>query len=210
MPELILLIIVAIAGMVIAKISKSSKTTNGNFKLENDNLTQWETQFSDFPFRHYWNGYGIAIDPQGERIFLQSFHFGSSIQKIYSFDDLREWRYQIAKGGKVSYGPVIGSVTANIALDIRAKRENAEITKNNELESGFFVTVKDINMPEWQIRFPNTPTLDFELKRWMEIFRQYVNENKKISSIKCLNCSTHNEYSAKFCSKCGRDLSRNG
>ena len=42
--------------------------------------------------------------------------------------------------------------------------------EKNEAESGFFVQVKDIDMPEWQVRFAPNSSLEIELKRWMKSF----------------------------------------
>jgi len=38
------------------------------------------------------------------------------------------------------------------------------------------VQVKDVDHPEWQIRFPYNKDLKKNLLRWMEIFEQKVNQ----------------------------------
>ncbi|WP_052012568.1 DUF4755 domain-containing protein [Pectobacterium betavasculorum] len=58
----------------------------------------------------------------------------------------------------------------------------------NQNETGFFITVRDIQNPEWHIRFfpkegsfksqQGLNSLRKQMNQWMEVFDQIVNGNK--------------------------------
>jgi len=47
-----------------------------------------------------------------------------------------------------------------------------------------FVRTKDVDLPEWRIEFDYKPSMDRELKQWMEILTQFVGENRSSSNRK--------------------------
>lgn len=51
---------------------------------------------------------------------------------------------------------------------IAAAGHNARNARRNRKESGLFISVRDIDRPEWRIDMPN----EKNQKRWMEILRQ--------------------------------------
>lgn len=56
------------------------------------------------------------------------------------------------------------------------------MTRKNMDDSGFFISVRDIDYPEWRIAFKyriglKERQMEMELKKWMEIFDQIVNNN---------------------------------
>lgn len=145
------LIIIALGWWVIKADAKASSL--GTKFQEPLNLAP---ELSKSDYSHIYNDTAIAINRESSTIFLANKHD----RKTYSFDDVREWRYNLATmrpGGGV--GEAIGEL-------IRIKNE-----------SGLFVAVKDIDFPEWRIEFKQDSKIEGELKRWMEIMRQCINNN---------------------------------
>lgn len=104
---------------------------------------------------------GIAVDPGKETVRLKN---GSNIQ-TYPFSAIRGWRPNLSTGGAIvgatgAAGPAAGSA------NLRNERENRK-------NSGLFVSVRDIDHPEWRIDMPN----ENNQKRWMEILRQSINND---------------------------------
>lgn len=116
-------------------------------------------EFSGADFSHVYSDTGLALNNSTQTIFLVA----GDKQKLYSFADIRRWRYVFADHD-IPSGAGLG--------------QRAGIESRNADESGLFVEVKDINAPEWHIKFAyNSGTLA-ELKRWMEIMRQCVNNDR--------------------------------
>jgi hypothetical protein len=99
---------------------------------------------------------GIALNPDTKQIALAK----GRLRKTYSFADIREWEASQITPGMTAFGGMAGT-TQNLRAMAVAKAG-----------SGFFVTVRDIDNPKWQIPMPEK-----EQHRWMEIMRQTVNEN---------------------------------
>lgn len=98
---------------------------------------------------------GIAIDPASKKIALMR----RGKRKIYDFADVRDYRWSIQQGGGYSgVGP----------LDFSALGENMRISRNNRENTGLFIRVRDIEVPEWQILFRRKS----EMQRWYEILQQ--------------------------------------
>ena len=56
------------------------------------------------------------------------------------------------------------------------------VNMRNKKESGFFVSVRDVENPEWRLAFRYMSgrwqrKMEIELKKWMEIFDQCINNN---------------------------------
>lgn len=116
------------------------------------------SEFSGVDYSHVFADTGIALSKAASTVFLIS----GDKKKLYSFEDIRKWRYVFKDGG----------VSSDDSL---ARRGGIEA--RNASESGFFVQVKDIDNPEWHIKFDYNNHTETELKRWMEIFNQIVNKN---------------------------------
>lgn len=113
-------------------------------------------------YKHVFKDWAIALDAPAQKLFLRSKFNGKPVSKTYSFSDIREWRRNITTGGNV------------VGTGAQVVGHNVAQAMMNEQESGFFVSVRDIEYPEWRIAFAPNNKRDMELKRWMEIFSQYV------------------------------------
>lgn len=112
-------------------------------------------------YEHMEHGTLIILNPGARRL-------GVSVggkSKVYSYDDLRSWdvRKVSRGGGAVGYG-VTGTVAAgsqNIAASMEA-----------DCQTGLFLTVRDIDHPEWRISMYGAD----DRARWAEILRQEIDE----------------------------------
>lgn len=112
-------------------------------------------------YSHTFRKCAIAVDVKNQRVYLAQ----NGKSKIYDYADIRGWRTNLSSGGAV-FGAGMHAAMANMAN-----------SNQNIKSSGFFVRVKDVDHPEWQIQFKYNKQYDHELKRWMEIFEQKVNNN---------------------------------
>ena len=110
----------------------------------------WSLSTKDCQFKHFYNGSRIALDTNNMIIYLSQ----NGIQRSYPFSDIRYFEYFYRKD--------LGGSSFRQLISHRA-------------ESGFFVTVRDIDYPKWRIEFPYNKEIEKNLLRWMEIFRQHVN-----------------------------------
>jgi hypothetical protein len=104
--------------------------------------------------RHCLADTGIAIDPTEKKIAL----IRPGHRKVYDFADVRDYRWSIQQGGGNSGGP----------LDFAALAESRRVSRSNRANTGLFIRVRDIEIPEWQILFQRRS----ELQRWHEILQQ--------------------------------------
>lgn len=58
---------------------------------------------------------------------------------------------------------------------IAAPFYNLQAGKENAANTGFVIAVKDVDIPRWRMAFKLDKNVENEMLRWMEIFRQYVN-----------------------------------
>jgi hypothetical protein len=126
-----------------------------------------ETALANLPevkgadYKHIFNTSAIALNKGSQTLFLADGH----TRKTYSFADVRKWSYEVLSGG----GVVGGGGLQQVAI-------NRQVNQANRDGSGFFVEVRDIDHPKWQIKFEHDSKMETELLRWMEILRQYINE----------------------------------
>lgn len=106
-------------------------------------------------YQDYNNSTGIAVTTNHKLVLLA----GQQL-KAYDFRDVRQWRVSLQNGGIVLGGGINGAVLNGI----EAKR-----AANN---TGLFVSVRDIENPEWHIKFMNKAMLN----KWYEILQQEINE----------------------------------
>ncbi|EFM4641690.1 TPA: DUF4755 domain-containing protein [Klebsiella pneumoniae] len=137
------------------------KNNSSTFNYFNDN--------NDGIYLHKFNECEIRLDTNKKEVFLKN----EEGAKTYSFDDIKEWSYNITYGGEVA-GAGLSSI-----------RENGKTLGQNLSETGLFIRVKDVRKPEWHIRFyPRNSAfnshnglndLKAQLNQWMEIFDQNLN-----------------------------------
>ena len=137
------------------------KNNSSTFNYFNDN--------NDGIYLHKFNECEIRLDTNNKEVFLKN----EKGAKTYSFDDIKEWSYNITYGGEVA-GAGLSSI-----------RENGKTLGQNLSETGLFIRVKDVRKPEWHIRFyPRNSAfnshnglndLKAQLNQWMEIFDQNLN-----------------------------------
>lgn len=110
-------------------------------------------------FDYAQEGTGIAINKQSKTLSLQI----NGFSKTYPYADVREWVSQEERAGQVVAVGLQG---------LAALGANARAAKDAEANTGFFVTVRDIDNPQWRIAMKDKPTR----ARWMELLRQEINE----------------------------------
>lgn len=111
-------------------------------------------------FEHALEDTAIAINTQARTLSLR---IGVK-WKTYPFTDIRDWRVSKHTAGQVVAGNVTGAMAA-LGSNIRASRDADAAT-------GLFVTVRDIDNPQWRIAMYDVATQ----ARWMEILQQSINE----------------------------------
>lgn len=100
-------------------------------------------------------------------------------EQTYSLSDIKTWRYDLKNSGKM--------IGIGITNGIVAKSQNDSNRLKDAKNSGFFISVKDIQSPEWQVRFfPKKGRFsddvgfrdtELQMKRWMQVFEQVLNKN---------------------------------
>ncbi|WP_426111191.1 DUF4755 domain-containing protein [Massilia sp. PWRC2] len=108
---------------------------------------------------------GIALDPDNKVLHA----YQNKAYRAYPFGEIRKWSANVQSGG----GMVGGHGNLGTALAVTAA--NTRNARANMAATGFFIEVRDIDFPKWKIDFP-VKGLEQTHDRWMEIFRQYVNE----------------------------------
>ena len=138
-------------------------------RKNNDATFNYLNENNDGIYIHKFNDCEIRLDKNKQEVFLKN----SAGAKTYSFNEIKEWRYNIKYGGEVP-GAGLSSI-----------RENGKTLGQNIADTGLFIRVKDIRKPEWHIRFyPRNDSfnsrkgindLKTQLNQWMEIFDQNLN-----------------------------------
>lgn len=140
----------------------SNRATVDNFNDNNDGC-----------YSHTLFHSSMHIDSRKQKITLKD----GNNEKIYSFDDIKSWRYNISHGNTIE-GAGLSLTTANI---------NNMRTAENRARTGFFIKLRDIQSPEWQIHFfpkegsfksqKGIKDLEKQMNHWMEVFDQIINKN---------------------------------
>ncbi|ENU0191249.1 DUF4755 domain-containing protein [Klebsiella oxytoca] len=138
-------------------------------RKNNDATFNYLNENNDGIYIHKFNDCVIRLDKNKQEVFLKN----SAGEETYSFNDIKEWRYNITYGGEVA-GAGLSSI-----------RENGKTLGQNIADTGLFIRVKDVRKPEWHIRFyPRNDAfnssnglndLKTQLNQWMEIFDQNLN-----------------------------------
>ena len=148
--------------------------TVNNFNENGDGIYCHELKANKCKLGEVTANSAMTLDTNKRLITLES----GKNKKTYSFDDIRRWRYNLSSGGE-AIGSDVGTV-------VQAALMNQSSRQKNYKESGLFISVKDIDFPEWQIMFYPTEgryhtqigilNMELQLKRWMEVFSQVINQ----------------------------------
>lgn len=153
-------------------------------------ISEWLSRVSDFKYKDGWDGTGIAIDPVLEKISLLGVSRGKSIAKTYPLSDVKEWGYEMpgySMSGTSSNLIYTDSPVANIAntasqvsQNFGSAMSNASNAMHAREQAHFWVKVKDIDCPVWEVKFTvhiSEKELIQKFQKWMEIMDQCVNRN---------------------------------
>lgn len=138
-------------------------------RKNNDATFNYLNENNDGIYLHKFNDCEIRLDTNKQEVFLKN----SEEANTYSFEEIKEWSYNITYGGEVA-GTGLSSI-----------RENGKTLSQNIADTGLFIRVKDVRKPEWHIQFyPRNDSfnsrkgindLKAQLNQWMEIFDQNLN-----------------------------------
>jgi hypothetical protein len=160
----------AVAFFVVLKI------VNGTLALGRRNMNGWLASKADCEFRAAYDGDGIALDPKKRLVHLVSRFNGQTVEKTYSFDDVREWGFEIP-----GFSTIVPLVNSTVAANATGIYNAASVTKAAE-GTGFWVKVRDIDHPRWFIRFAainiKAKEVERQLDRWLEIFARHVSGDR--------------------------------
>ena len=138
-------------------------------------MSDWLKTVSNCPYSYAYDETGIAVDTANQSVILIQHivirDIKKPITKTYPFNQIREWSYEVPSPQIII---PIGKLSGGASIPIIA--HNRRFRKEAEANTGFKVRVKDIDYPEWFIKFESSKTVSTDLTRWMEIFNQYVNE----------------------------------
>lgn len=167
METLILLLIVG--GVIYFLVKKKTSTGTGAAPTADPGFPEHEGAWK---YRHSYRDTAIGLNPTGKIVRLQSRFLGGVHKKDYKYEDVRNLEFKVFSGGMTrTFGNV--GVGAGIGVGVA----NYMQARQNEAETGLFLTVRDIDFPEWQIMFAPDKGRDLELKRWMELLRQEINRD---------------------------------
>ncbi|EEA3737624.1 DUF4755 domain-containing protein [Salmonella enterica] len=143
-------------------------------KLSNNATVDNFNDNDDGCYSHTLSHSSMRIDSRKRTIALRD----GNNEKTYSFDDIKSWQYNISHGDAIE----------GAGLSLTAANLNNMRLAENRTETGFFIKVRDIHNPEWQIHFfpkegsfksqKGIKNLEKQMSQWMEVFDQIVNENK--------------------------------
>jgi hypothetical protein len=182
-------------------------------KIGFKDMNNWLKSKSFCHHTYAFDASGIALDEKNCAIYLICYEKKHLIEKKYSFDDIRNWRYEVYEPNAfaaVSKGSMFNTL-------IEGSSVMANIV-DSAASTGLTIEVKDINYPSWFIKFKSDKTVEAELKRWMEIFQQCINESANDtmsqedtadiidSIVLCPKCGFANISGTKYCGNCGNKL----
>lgn len=113
---------------------------------------------------------GIAISKERCEVYLMTCYpwlallAGNGVMKTYRFNEVRNWTINDVRAEQVY-------ASGGVFQGINAISNNANLRSKAMGESGLFVSVRDIERPEWQIWMKRE-----EQKKWFEIMTQLINE----------------------------------
>jgi len=111
-------------------------------------------------FEHVEVGTAIVLNPATRRLALAQ----GANAKVYEYADIRAWDARKESSS--------GTVGIGVAGTIAAGSQNVAASKQADLNTGLFMTMRDIENPTWRISMFEAS----DRARWSEILRQQVNE----------------------------------
>jgi hypothetical protein len=131
-------------------------------------MDSWLSTVASFDFKYAFDGTGIAVLKSKQVVCLAQKVNGRVLSKEYPFTDIRSWETEIAGQAFVAGPTYKQQVGVHMFNQVQAEK------------TGLSLSVKDVEFPNWFIKFGNNIALGKntkrELDRWMEILRQTVNE----------------------------------
>ena len=145
--------------MVVLKNSnESAKTSIGE---------KWKAKFPNASYSYAYGHDGIAVDEKNLKVQLME----EGHHKEYPLSAVRSWRANFASGGEII---AVGGSAINAMGVIAANRKQANA---NLSATGLFVSVKDVDKPEWRVKFSDDEIEEKKQQnRWCEILTQVINE----------------------------------
>lgn len=144
-------------------------------KRKNHSTIDYLNENNDGYYYHEFDKTSLLVDLNKKTIKLKE----KNKEQTYPFSDIKTWRYDLTSSGKV--------IGVGITNGIIAKSQNDSNRLKDAKNSGFFISVKDIQNPEWQIKFfpkegrfsddKGFRDTEIQLKRWMQVFEQVLNQN---------------------------------
>ncbi len=144
-------------------------------KRKNHSTIDYLNENNDGYYYHEFDKTSLLVDLNKKTIKLKE----KNKEKTYPFSDIKTWRYDLTSSGKI--------IGVGITNGIIAKSQNDSNRLKDAKNSGFFISVKDIQNPEWQIKFfPKKGRFsddvgfrdtELQMKRWMQVFEQVLNKN---------------------------------
>jgi hypothetical protein len=154
-----------------------------NYVLSNigrKDMSDWLKTVRHCQYKSAWDGYGIAVDTATHKVHLVSRFGGRQVSKIYKFEDLRAWRYEIP-GFEIVTGPrVIGGglldEVGNVGSSMGAGAATLISAYKSIENTGLYIEVKDREYPVWFVKFRSSRAHDkkthLRLARWMELLNR--------------------------------------
>ncbi|EOV4131569.1 DUF4755 domain-containing protein [Yersinia enterocolitica] len=144
-------------------------------KRKNHSTIDYLNENNDGYYYHEFDKTSLLVDLNKKTIKLKE----KNKEQTYPFSDIKTWRYDLTSSGKI--------IGVGITNGIIAKSQNDSNRLKDAKNSGFFISVKDIQNPEWQIKFfpkegrfsddKGFRDTEIQLKRWMQVFEQVLNQN---------------------------------
>jgi Domain of unknown function (DUF4755) len=152
------ILIISFAIYQVQSASRGAKKSNGEL---------WIAQFPNSQYAFCNGKIGIAVDSTASKLHLMAGGFNQT----YPFSDVRSWRTNLQTGGTNVYHG--GGAFA--ALDAGAASSSQRTA--NRANTGLFVTVRDVNHPEWHLTFSANETQEkLQQARWFEVLNQAINK----------------------------------
>lgn len=154
-------------GVVLWLLALVIVAVSGGGDSGNENSSAAKHFGQDAQYAYVAGNTGIAVDPAKQIVRLKE---GKAVAE-YPFSQVRGWRTNLSSGGDIIHAG--GTGFAGLNAGMAAAGHNARNARENRKASGLFVSVRDIDRPEWRIDMPN----EKNQKRWMEILRQTINND---------------------------------
>jgi len=157
---LIGLVLAAAATTPIVLLRRSAKKFAG---AAQDQFDEFVKKVGPVDVSAYSCGSGIAVQLKEQLLSLKE----DEKQRTYPFSQVRSWRSTLATPGRVEARTVaeLGAAAA----------KNSGMMTRARMDTGIFISVKDIDNPVWHVRLRDQATLN----RWHEILNQALGESEK-------------------------------